>query len=278
MKSSSIVRQLNGVLNQLISYCEDEQEEAQLFEPSEYCEILTSIIGSVKDASDQPVVWVRGLLGRIGYLSSSENTQSVQSNLPFDKDVAELAGIDSYGCFSMKQDLTLHDVLMPWSFQTELTSFNEARIKAVQRLERTISLLGCANPENWCSSDKLGTYMCLVDYCVSTPRFIQLLKLRDGKFFQKYERLENEDIAVCVPDSLKTLQSVPKGTKCYLSNVAFDSIPDPSKWTVIPAEFIRDKTIRNQQYAMKELVQLLVQCRDKAKADADHHAVSLHSK
>jgi hypothetical protein len=258
--------------------------------------------------SDQLWKWLKGLLGRIGYFSGEMTENDYHDQ--YEERVGSMDNSNSgnggelssppsrtWGGYTARKyrgsagDDVL-DILLPWNFEQEsstssssYSSVIRAKMKALSWLERSFCLMSSSDPENWSSADRLAVYLTFVDFSMITDKYLAKMKSASEKMRNRYDSLFPDDLnlsSVKLP-VIPTL--VPKGSKCFFTGIEYESLPDPSRWAVVPQELVTkyqkiseeeqfegklasnsssSYSLRSSYYAIKDILLKILKCRDRA--------------
>jgi hypothetical protein len=257
--------------------------------------------------------WLKGLLGRIGYFSGEMNENDDENEEEEREGVSDKRSLPSrkWGGYTARKHgespSVVHvpadanddrkvtnnafDILLPWSLEQESSSslsssVFRAKMKALSWLERSFSLLSSSDPENWSSTDRLAVYMTFVDFSMISDKYLHEMKVASEKMRNRYDSLFPDDlnlISVKLP-AIPTF--VPKGSKCFFTGIEYESLPDPSRWAVVPQDLVTkyqkisedvssssSYSLRSSFYTIKDILLKILKCHDRAARDRSNFEV-----
>jgi hypothetical protein len=273
---------LSGLLDKIVNSNCDSNSGTE-FTRDEFCNSIFQFFRSFEGTQRSPssenfLSWIQGLLVRIGYLTAEE-VAVPEEELPYQPAVRSWGGFTSKHLGSQKGD----NILTPWSFDTSSVSLYQKKMKALFWLERSLSLLSCADPESWNIQDRLNIYLTLSDFSLGDDRMYENILNKMESNLKRYHQISQQDCGSLQNDQrLKLASAVPEGTRCVVTGISFSSIPNIGEWAVVPEDLVlencsTDTGSGDTRYALKQVLEKVLKCKEISDLEKRSYEVSISS-
>lgn len=191
--------------------------------------------------------WLIELMQRMGLLEKSQsNNDEAEVSRPL-----SIANFDvcletdrCYGGLSLARKSQTHsmlNILLPKNLHVHTPlSDHETKEKALLSLERFLFMLNSSETEFWSPADRIHLYHVLVDLGMNSMEFQKDITAENRNISEAFKSFRADEIDVILSEAhTKTLTNVPRVAVCHFTGISYSMVPEASKWTVVPPEYLR---------------------------------------